>query len=91
MNEIKTYTPEQVAKIVQFHRANIIVTQIRDNQYHLDKGKHLIVGDSELGIEIDNDMAKVMKGATMGIYNEAVSLGLKQEIHDIVDFGKTST
>ena len=86
--EIKAYSEQQMDKLAQFKRVNTVLSQIDARKDALEKGQWVVVSEDNNGLAIDKTMANAIVGASVGIFQEGLDMGLKEEMIDIVDFGK---
>lgn len=82
MERIKPYSVEQFTRLSQFKRARGLLNILNQQETEIAKGNKVMATDKIIQ-EVhffDYWEVRILRGALYGMYNEAVSLGLKEEI-----------
>ena len=77
---LKVYTEEQMIRVSQFKRANDLLKAVVSREDEVAKGTIWVKDNLGVGHNFDFWELRMLRGALFGLYNEAVSLGVKEEV-----------
>lgn len=80
--EVRTYTPRQAEALYQFRRADALLNQLNTHEDKIARGIKMLMTDrrTQESRVFGYWEVRMLRGALFGMYNEAVSLGLREEI-----------
>lgn len=82
METLKVYSMEQMNRLNQFRRAEKIVHTLNENQTIFDHNAWLVIPDPSrgLGLAVDRKQAGMMRAALIGMFEELLEIGMREEI-----------